>query len=52
MSSTAFYTSRVDDNGNEIEKRHTARSMTPSLNSNSGRINLSSRSCEAESSIR
>ncbi|XP_054730837.1 coiled-coil domain-containing protein 34-like isoform X2 [Anastrepha obliqua] len=53
----AFYTTRVDDNGNEIERRHSARSLAISLSAsttstNTSRINLSSRSCETNGSVR
>ncbi|XP_067634544.1 coiled-coil domain-containing protein 34-like [Eurosta solidaginis] len=53
----AFYTTRVDDNGNEIERRHSARSLaislsTSSTSTNTSRANLSSRSCETKASVR
>ncbi|XP_069966178.1 coiled-coil domain-containing protein 34-like [Bactrocera oleae] len=53
----AFYTTRVDDNGNEIERRHSARSLAISLSAsststNTSRVNLSSRSCETKASVR
>ncbi|XP_036317412.1 protein MNN4-like [Rhagoletis pomonella] len=53
----AFYTTRVDDSGNEIERRHSARSLAISVGASStsastSRIILSSRSCETKSSVR
>ncbi|XP_004523994.1 coiled-coil domain-containing protein 34 [Ceratitis capitata] len=53
----AFYTTRVDENGNEIERRHSARSLAISLSAsststNTSRVNISSRSCETKASVR
>uniref|UniRef100_A0A1A9ZQ98 Coiled-coil domain-containing protein n=1 Tax=Glossina pallidipes TaxID=7398 RepID=A0A1A9ZQ98_GLOPL len=44
----AFYTSRVDDDGNELERRPSARNLTEYT----ARSNLSSRSCEIKGSVR
>uniref|UniRef100_A0A1A9VL38 Coiled-coil domain-containing protein n=1 Tax=Glossina austeni TaxID=7395 RepID=A0A1A9VL38_GLOAU len=47
----AFYTSRVDDDGNELERRPTARSLASSKNESTTRLNLSSRSCDRKTGV-
>ncbi|XP_037888259.1 coiled-coil domain-containing protein 34-like [Glossina fuscipes] len=48
----AFYTSRVDDDGNELERRPPARNLTSSITDSTARSNLSSRSCEIKGNVR
>ncbi|KAL9895336.1 uncharacterized protein ACN2A1_006074 [Glossina fuscipes fuscipes] len=47
----AFYTSRVDDDGNELERRPTARSLASSISESTTRLNLSSRSCDRKAGV-
>uniref|UniRef100_A0A1B0A4J0 Coiled-coil domain-containing protein n=1 Tax=Glossina pallidipes TaxID=7398 RepID=A0A1B0A4J0_GLOPL len=47
----AFYTSRVDDDGNELERRPTARSLASSISESTARLNLSSRSCDRKAGV-
>ncbi|KAL9871879.1 coiled-coil domain-containing protein 34-like [Glossina fuscipes] len=48
----AFYTSRVDDDGNELERRPSARNLTSSITDSTAKSNLSSRSCEIKGNVR